>query len=477
MRLGSFKTQAAMKKTLFSFLAAFLCVLPSCQRQELDPETVSDTVTIHFTTGPIGTRTVLGEPTDGSYPTLWQEGDQLTFNLLSANTDADAVSVTPTVSQDGRSASFSAAVPEAAANDVFYAMCPASANLARDNDNKTWVLEVPTTQTPSVHSPDPSSQLVWAWKEFTTLPESVSLQFQHITAYGCLSLENLALGDATIQSVSLVANGGLFGRYFFYIDDIDDYLMGDLRANRTSNSVTLITSSATGIWFSCFPLDVSGSTLKVTVTTDKGTFTKTVSVPEGKSFKAGKVTKIKVDMSDIPLFNPVIYQRVNDMSEIGPDDDVIIAALNGQNYYAINTTQNRNNRGSAEVTVENDRIVDPGDAVEIFKVESGASAGTWRFRATKRAGYLYAGSPTASSSNSLKTSADGSDVSDNFDRRSSWYVSIADGIATVQSDLVSVAPNVATLMQLNSGNNNYACYVPNAFQNFPYPSVYKKVSN
>ena len=470
-----------MKKTLIPFLAAMMCALPSCQKQEFNPESLSRSVTVQFTTEPIETRTAFDEPTAGTYPTLWQTGDNVSINLLSLNTDSDATTVTPTVSGDGKNASFSIVVPEGTAADVFCAMCPAASNLAHDNTYKTWVLQVPTNQTPSANSPDPLSQLIWARSEFTSLPESVSLQFQHITAYGRLSLENLALGDAHVQSVSLKSSVKLFGRYFFFLDDVTksgvDYLMGDLQANQASGDLTINTSSLTDIWFSCFPFDMSESSLKVTVTTDKGTFTKTVSIPEGKQFKAGKISSIKVDMSDIPLFNPVIYQRVNDMSEIGPDDDVIIAALNGQNYYAINNTQAKNARNSSVVTVENDKIVDPGSDVAILRIESGATAGTWRFRTTTGTkGYLYAASPTTASSNSLKTSVDGNGV-DNFDVRSSWTVSITDGVATVQSQLVTIAPDVSTVLQLNNSNNNFSCYRPGMNPSFVNPSFYKKVTD
>ena len=470
-----------MKKTIIPFLAALMCALPSCQKQEFNPESISRSVTVQFTTGPIETRTAFDEPTAGTYPTLWQAGDNVSINLLSLNTDSDASTVTPTVSGDGKNATFSIVVPEGTASDVFCAMCPAASNLAHDNTYKTWVLQVPTNQTPTAKSPDPLSQLIWARSEFTSLPESVSLQFQHITAYGRLSLENLALGDAQVQSVSLKSSVKLFGRYFFFLDDVTksgvDYLMGDFQANQATGDLTINTSSLTDIWFSCFPFDVSESSLKVTVTTDKGTFTKTVTIPEGKKFTSGKITSIKVDMSGIPLFNPVLYQRVNDMSEITPDDDVIIAALNGETYYAINNSQAKNARGSVAVSVENDKIVDPGDGVAIFKIESGATTGTWRFRATTGTkGYLYANSPVASSSNSLKTSADGNGV-ENFDVRSSWTVSITDGVATVQSQLVTIAPDVSTVLQLNNTNNNFSCYRPGLNPSFINPSFYKKVSN
>lgn len=469
-----------MKKTFLSLSVAILCALPSCQKQEIQPETASRTVAVQFTTEPLETRTAFSEPVGGSYATLWNQGDEVTLNLLSLNEDAEAKTVTPTISADGKTASFSIEVPEGTTSDVFYAMCPAASNLARDNQYKTWVLQVPTNQTPGVNSPDPASQLIWARSEFSSLPDKVSLQFRHITAYGRLNLNNLAIGDATLQAVTLGINAKLFGRYFFFIDEVNkggvDYMMGDLQDNRASGDLTINTASATNIWFSCFPLSVSGTTLTVTAVTDKGTVTKKVTIPEGQSFQAGKVTTINVDMSGIPLLNPVTYQRVNAMSEITPEDDVIIAALNGQKNYAINNTQAKNARSSSEVSVENDKILDPGADVAIFKVEAGSSAGTWRFRATNGTkGYLYAGSPTTSSSNTLKTSADGSGV-DNFEARSSWSVSLTDGTAHVQSLLVTIAPSVATVMQLNTGNNNFSCYIPDAFPNFAPVSFYKKVS-
>ncbi len=134
------------------------------------------------------------------------------------------------------------------------------------------------------------------------------------------------------------------------------------------------------------------------------------------------------------------YELVTDASGLAADDKVVIVAVDSA--YALSTTQNKNNRGQAEVT-KTDSAVTFNDGVQILTLEAGTKTGTFAFNTGN--GYLYAAS---SSSNYLKTEAN---LSDN----SSWTIEIADsGVATIKAQ----GTNTRNWLRHNDSNNIFSCY-------------------
>ena len=125
------------------------------------------------------------------------------------------------------------------------------------------------------------------------------------------------------------------------------------------------------------------------------------------------------------------YELVTDASILKAGDKIIIAAADYG--YAISTTQNKNNRGQAEVIKSSDKTtVTFGEDVQVIELQAGSVEGTFAFYVTNYidvdndnavvdAGYLYASS---SSSNQLKTQ-------DEIKENGSWLITITDGVASI----------------------------------------------
>ncbi len=154
-----------------------------------------------------------------------------------------------------------------------------------------------------------------------------------------------------------------------------------------------------------------------------------------------------------------IYKLVTDVSELKAGDSIIIVA--SASDVALSTTQNSNNRGTTAVTKDttNNTIV-PGSEVQIITLESGVTSGTFAFNVGE-GGYLYCAS--TSSKNYLK-------VESAVTEKSSWKITITDGIALIKSTVSGINRNI---MSYNASNSVFACY--SSIQSKGDLSIYKKV--
>lgn len=385
------------------------------------------------------TRSAFGEPSEGKYPTLWSgdEGFALNINGADGKTTED---VTATFSGDKRAVNLSANIKFETAPETYtlYAIAPATAYVSVQPSG--WQVTIPTSQTTGTLSCDPAAQiLVGASETKTSASETFDMTFKHAVAYGKMSLINLDHNGATISSVAITSTKNIANR--FYINQATR----EYSDNSGAKTITVNTTSAENIWFALAPVDVSNTELKIVVNTDKGTFTKTVNMPENRKFELGKISTFNVDMSGIELAGPVKYKLLKDASNLKVGDKVVIAAADYN--FAISTTQNGNNRGQAAITKSADKktISDPGADVEIFTVETGKKSETYAFKATKTAGYIYAAS---SSSNHMKTKA-------TLDANGSWKVTVAaNGVATITAQ----GTNTRNLLRYNTSSSVFSCY-------------------
>ncbi len=430
-------------KNLFKVLlvAAATSALFACTKEiSVKDENPAQVKTVQFSTAPV-TKTVFGTASGSTLPTLWTENMTVGISL---NLAAAKESTQPVVANGGATATFSADL-EAGENSyfVFYAISPYASVISTSADYKSVQVDIPSSQTPLEDSVDEKAQILVAkYDAGSTFPtSSVNLEFAHLTAYGKISFSNLALADGeTIASVSLTASKDWAGRFYYYMENSGSYSEGDIAPRTPAKTITLTTSSASDIWFACAPVDMGGESVKVVVTTDKGTtYTKNITIPSGKTFDSGKVNVFTVNMNGITADSAVEYQLVTSASALTAGSKVIIAAP-GDVEVAMSTTQNGNNRGSASVTKTNNNTIisSPSDAVQIFTLATGTKANTVAF--STGSGYIYAASSTA---NHLRTEET---LSDN----SSWTVTIdSDGVATV----VAQGANTRNHMRYNSGNN------------------------
>ena len=225
----------------------------------------------------------------------------------------------------------------------------------------------------------------------------------------------------------------------FYFD-----FNGSLSENSASSTISLLTSKVTDIFFACAPADLSDGKLDITVTTENGTYEKSIDLT-GKTlkFESGKISKFTVT-GFAKKESDEIYTLVTDASTLKMGDKVIIAAANAD--FAIGSTQNTSNRPAAAVTKKNNTIVNPGKDVQVFTLEAGTDSNTYAFNTGS--GYIYAAS---SSDNQLKTQTTNND-------NGSWTISCtAKGVATIKAS----GKNTHNLLKYNNSNSSkllFSCY-------------------
>ena len=468
-----------MKKNIL-LIAALILSFSACQKQDF-PSTFSKKV-VSFRIAQTETRTEFGEKEGNKYPVLWKQGDQVTVVLASKNKDADSVNVRPQITEDRKGFSFKCEFTTEAEQDAFCVLSPANAMKSLSDVNKTWNLEVPATQNPQTAGPDPAAQILWARSEFTEMPEVVDLTFQHVTAYGLLSFKNLALDGANIKFVSLSTDANIVGRYFLFITDATkdgvDYSTGDITSNVPGGSLTINTDASEGIWFSTIPVDLSGKDLKFVVSTDKGTFTRVVTVPEGRKLEAGKVANIEVDMAGVALVPPVVYKKVTSVSSLAAGDEIILLFPTTQegraaDYYYLTTSQKGNNRQASPIAFDGESLSDPAETVERIVLENGVNEGTFYLHSQGEEGYLYAAATSSKSNNYLRTGSASEESIANYDLRRSWTITFNDaGRAAIDSQLVTLQSSWAVEIQFNDSNvaSNpiISCYKKTATNPLPY---------
>lgn len=427
-----------MKKlTYLIAIATSVLAMASCQKEQ--SVTNSDDLTVvSFSTSEIQTKTAFGDKTaDGKYPTLWTGDEKVGVAYNSGSVNKEDI----TSSTDGKSASFEIAFAQDAnaTSHNFYVISPADAFLGMNKDGAKGNIQINASQTPGEGTCDPAAQVIAASHKSETFDTQVNLAFSHVTAYGNLSIV-LPEEAGVVSRISLTGSKNIAGRYYFDFN-------GSLSENSASSTISLLTSKVTDIFFACAPADLSGGKLDITVTTENGTYEKSIDLT-GKTlkFESGKISKFTVT-GFAKKESDEIYTLVTDVTTLKIGDKVIIAAANAN--VAISTTQNTNNRAQADVTKTNNTIVNPGANVQLFTLEAGTAAGTYAFNTfntgNTSSGYIYAAS---SSANQLKTQQAN-------DNNGSWTISCtAEGVATIKA----AGTNKRNNLKYNSQNKMFSCY-------------------
>ena len=433
-----------MKKnfnSLFVIIAAMV-TFAGCAKDEVNSPASSEAKSVQFFAESIESRTAFGtsftEDGKTKYPTLWTENDsevKLLLNLV-AETQAEVV-----VSDDSQSASFIAKfdkVDEIAGPYKFSVVSPASAYLGKNESR--FAVTIPTSQKPLANSVDESAQILYAVSEsFEEMPESVSLQFKHFTAYGNLSFINLNLGDAKVTSVAITSSVDFANRWNYYVET------GVFEENSGASTITLETTETENLWFACAPIgSMDQKTLTFTINTDKGPLSKEVTLSGNKyNFEAGHIAKMTVDMKGIEFAESKVYELVTDASDLTVDSKIIIVAA-GSNQ-ALSTTQNGNNRAQAAVTKSSDKstITDPGNDVQVLTIGEGATEETISLSTGEK--YLYA----PGGGNYLRETT-------TLNNNASWSVTVTEaGVATIKANR-----DDRNWLRYNSSNNPpiFSCY-------------------
>ena len=172
-------------------------------------------------------------------------------------------------------------------------------------------------------------------------------------------------------------------------------------------------------------------------------------------FKLSDVTTLEIpdDVIHVPTEGGTEMMLVTDVSELSAGDQVIIAA---QNYdYALSTTQNNGNRGSATISKSGSNCT-ISEATQIITLREGATSGTFAFDVGNKYLYGYVTTSFWNTTSSLGTTS-------TLDNSASWSITIASdtGVATIKANI----SNSRSYLRYNANSRVFCNYASNANQN------------
>lgn len=306
-------------KKIYMILAAVLVMLAanSCDKANVSQDDLSvEPMVVKFTAQAADVKAQFN-PTSyengAAVPVLWSGGEKLSIALGDNNAKDFARDCAEVVaSEDKKSAvweyDFSGLATEEytpAAPYTFHVFCGAARAYRTDNQSKVLLNNIPSEQTPGVNSCDPKAIYLYSKSgEYETWPSEVVMDsFEHLTAYGCITLGTGIPEEEKVQSVTITADAAtnLSGATWYF------YKTGNKYANYTGStspksnpSITLKPAEGCdalqreNIWFGCRPTTALAS-LKFTVITDKGVYEVEKGELGGRNFQAGKVAKMTID--------------------------------------------------------------------------------------------------------------------------------------------------------------------------------------
>ena len=335
-----------MRKEALLMMLSFLAVAAGCRMQE-EAEVENSGPAVRFVARTDAlTRTVFGEPDGKTYPTYWS-GDETVG--ISLNYDwAEEVGVT--VNEFRTVAEFSYVPEESATSYTFFVVSPASALEMSSQSREALRIAVPAVQKPLPGSVDEGAQVFYAkTSTYTEKPASVDVRFNHLTAYGKLTLKNVT---GTPVRLTLVSDQALSGSCYVALAG------GTVSTREGAHSLTIDLENLTvtggnleDIWFACLPANLAGKPLTVLLETAEGnTYKRTIpQLGEGMNFISGRIIRFSVDMAsaeqnqtpgmaDVLNYdaygayipgNPLIYDASDQLSrEYNEDQTVTFSILN-----------------------------------------------------------------------------------------------------------------------------------------------------
>ena len=289
------------------FLFAVVAIASACSKQDMEPAIENEnTTTVEFVAEEVAGRTVFGEPDGTTYPTLW-DADHKVAVWVNSNTRKTA---TPAPFDENKRAKIKAELTDDTSGAyTVYAISPWGKESGQElnfwNSTKGHQARVPIAnkQTPTTDSScDPMAQILVAHTPELTgasleeaFTEQTPLHFTHLTAYGCLTLNNLP--EKELKAVVLIAEEPITG-YFAFNFNGEEWSYQE----RDDSQHTLIinTTSAKDVWFGLYPRDFSGKKMIIgAVMVDDTYYAKQIEFTTGGNFQAGRIAKFAVNFAGV----------------------------------------------------------------------------------------------------------------------------------------------------------------------------------
>ena len=320
MAIFNLKGNQTMKTTfrLIGAVATVAALFSSCKKEAFNEDVKPGTVEMTIIAGADDeTKTVLGS--NGTV--TWSDsGEQLAVMEVAVSgtetTTAKETSKDGVIKDKGATMSFGVSMPTKKADSfVYYALYPNSAYVDKPSDFTNVKVNLASTQAPTESSFGPSADVLVA-KPVTyqsEQPKDLNLQFARVIAVGKMTIKDLdtkenvkkvtfkAAGKAVTGSsyIDFTTAAGVEYEYSSY--GVDNVVLDYSDKTIAANGMTA--------YFTCWPFEfTAGESFSVVVETNTYTFTKKVTLAEGKSlaFKVGRASTFSVNFSGIKGVEKVV---------------------------------------------------------------------------------------------------------------------------------------------------------------------------
>lgn len=294
---------------LFGILLGTTALLFSCTKQENPVRQEGNTFEMTIVAGSDQTRTVLGS--DGAV-TWSASGEQLAVMEVANGTETTTAKVASkegVTTDEGTTMSFGVSMTAKTADSFdYYALYPNSAYQDTPADFAKVKVKLASTQVPTESSFGPSADVLVAKPVtgLTTQPTELNLQFARVIAVGKMTIKNLNTTE-NVKKVTFTAAGkAVTGRSYIDFTTADgvEYGYSDQGVDNVILDYSDKTIAANGMTavFTCWPFELAaGESFSVVVETENYTFTKKITLAEGKSlaFKVGRASAFNVNFTGI----------------------------------------------------------------------------------------------------------------------------------------------------------------------------------
>ena len=385
----------AMKKIVFTF-AAIATLFTSCVKSEGEQILVEKNTTIAVEVAP-ESRTY----TDGTNIYWAETGEQLNIIYFADESTSRRQSATHTdyTLVDNR-AQFTAdfTTTDGATKYTFGAFYP----YAYKSTTSSISLYSLNEQTPTENSYDPKGDILVS-KEPTVVygtPDKVQFTFARLVAFAKMTLKGINAGEKIEKIVfsSPMKPAGAVTVKVHEAGTLDNAKWYNNYEDITLNMGNRVATGEDTVWFTTVPTDLSGSSFKVTVVTDKNNYVKEVDLT-GKALNFERANVAQFTVKDLAIQEkPKAYKLLTDIAELNAGDKVISANKNYESSTGrvMMTTMYDSSKiklSSDYTTItSNIEIAETAlpENTAVFTVEDGATAGTFAFKA-EGVGYLNGG--------------------------------------------------------------------------------------
>ena len=285
-------------------------------------------------------------------------------------------------------------------------------------------LTVPQEQTPTATSYDPKADILVSAQPVVTegIPDKIQFQFTRLVAFAEMTLKGIEAGEL-IEKVVVSSPAKPAGAVEFKVHEANTLENAKWYNNYEDITINMGGRTATGndvVWFVTVPTDLSGTSLTVTVTTDKNIYEKEIDL-------TGK--ELRFDRADVARFSvagltkaekPKAYKLLTDASQLTPGDVMVICTKGSatSSAYLLGTEADGSAiKFSSSMTVlDGPEIAEVPEDARVFTVESGVKEGTLSFKAAD--GYLYGNYDSENWTSKLW-------VKDTKDAEASWALSLS----------------------------------------------------